>query len=255
MDGSEGKLYQFRLFQEHGDILHGVTSRSRSFDTQTALSRSDASEPGQKQDVFKANQALIRRLTGKEQVLFLNQVHGKKIAVLKKNSRNPDDPTTENSKRIEADAVITDIKDLVLAIQVADCQSVMMYDPENKVVANVHSGWRGSIRNIIGACVRKMAAVFDCSPGNIIAGISPSLGPCCSEFINFKDEIPSHLWKYRITDTLYFDFWKMSCDQLTEAGIKKIENMEICTKCRKDRFYSYRGEKTSERFAGFISMV
>ena len=149
------------------------------------------------------------------------------------------------------------MKDMFLVIQVADCQAVMLYDPEKKVIANVHSGWRGSVKNIIGKCVDKMILEFGCQPGNIMAGISPSLGPCWSEFVNYKDEIPKKLWKYKIEGKDYFNFWEMSSDQLIDKGVKKghIENMEICTKCRTDLFYSFRGEKTTGRFACVISMI
>ena len=105
--------------------------------------------------------------------------------------------------------------------------------------------------------MNKMILEFGCQPENILAGISPSLGPCCSEFVNYKDEIPKTLWKYKIKDKDYFDFWEMTRVQLMDKGVKKehIENMEICTKCNTDVFYSFREEKTTDRFACVISMV
>jgi hypothetical protein len=90
-----------------------------------------------------------------------------------------------------------------------------------------------------------------------MAGISPSLGPCCSEFVNYRDEIPKNLWAYKIMGRDYFDFWKISIDQLMEKGVKKdhIENVEICTKCHTNLFYSFRKDKTISRFACVISMT
>jgi hypothetical protein len=125
------------------------------------------------------------------------------------------------------------------------------------VIANVHSGWKGSIKNIIGKCVDTMILEFGSNPANIIAGISPSLGPCCSEFINYKDEIPANMWKYKFKNKNYFDFWKISYNQLMVKGIKKenIENMRICTKCNMDKFFSFRGEKITGRFACAISVI
>ena len=190
-------------------------------------------------------------------LVFLNQIHGAEIKVLKKDDNDLSQVFEPGKETYTADAIITDMKDVFLVIQVADCQSVMLYDPDKKIIANIHSGWRGSVLNIIGQCLYKMILEFECRPENILAGISPSLGPCCSEFINYRNEIPCHLWKFKHKDKNFFDFWAMSQDQLMEKGVKNenIQNMEICTKCHTDVFYSYRGEKTTGRFACVISMI
>ena len=143
-----------------------------------------------------------------------------------------------------ADAVISDCPNIGLTISAADCQAVMLYDPSRKVIANIHSGWRGSIQNIIGHTVNKMVDVFGCRAAELFAGIGPSLGPCCAEFINYRDEIPELYWPYRISNN-HFDFWAISRDQLIEAGLpgRQIETGGICTKCDTARFFPT-GEKT-----------
>jgi len=119
----------------------------------------------------------------------------------------------------------------------------------------VHSGWRGSIQNIIGRTVEMMKQLFDCNPGLIQAGIGPSLGPCCAEFINYKDEIPKAHWSYKDSND-HFDFWSISRDQLLHAGVpaKNIELSRICTRCRTREFFSYRAEKNTGRFAAVIGL-
>jgi copper oxidase (laccase) domain-containing protein len=123
------------------------------------------------------------------------------------------------------------------------------------VVANVHSGWRGSIQNIIGRTVDTMKQHFDCRPDGIIAGIGPSLGPCCAEFIHYETEIPKEFWGYMDSDD-HFDFWAISSDQLMKAGVPEpnIESSQMCTRCRTDAFYSYRAEKITGRFAAVIGL-
>jgi YfiH family protein len=137
----------------------------------------------------------------------------------------------------------------------ADCQCILLYDPEKKVIANIHSGWKGSIRNIIGITIDKMIDVFACNPCNINAGISPSLGLCCAEFINYEREIPIDLWKYK-NEISHFDFWSLSYDQLISAGLlaENIYISKICTKCNSKIFYSYRRSQRTGRFAGFIGL-
>ncbi|MDY0223311.1 MAG: polyphenol oxidase family protein, partial [Desulfobacterium sp.] len=142
-----------------------------------------------------------------------------------------------------------------LVIQVADCQPVLLLDPVKKVVANIHSGWRGSIQNIIGRSVDAMVDNFGSDPQTILAGIGPSLGPCCSEFVNYTREIPEHLWIYK-DEKEHFNFWRISADQLTERGLKpeNITLAGICTRCAADTFFSYRDNNTTGRFAAVIKL-
>jgi len=63
-----------------------------------------------------------------------------------------------------------------MMVKVADCQGVLLFDPRRRVAAAIHSGWRGSVQNILGKAVRLMAAEFHCRPADVIAGISPSWG-------------------------------------------------------------------------------
>jgi len=162
---------------------------------------------------------------------------------------------SDSERELIGDALVTNIPKKFLVVQVADCQSILMHDPVRQVVANVHSGWRGSINNIIGRTINAMENNFGCISSDVIAGIGPSLGPCCAEFVNYEKEIPKVYWKYK-DDRDHFDFWSVSCDQLCEAGVL-IENVDIsrlCTKCDTDRFFSFRGEGTTGRFATIIGL-
>jgi YfiH family protein len=144
----------------------------------------------------------------------------------------------------------------LLTILVADCQPVMLFDPVRSVIANIHSGWRGSIINIIGRTVAEMQKRFGCLPADIHAGIGPSLGPCCAEFVNYREEIPESLWSYRVSNH-HFDFWAMSRDQLLQAGLLpgRIEIGGLCTRCRRDLFFSYRAARRTGRMAAIIGMM
>jgi polyphenol oxidase len=257
MDNSDLKVYEFEHFKKNINIVHGIFSRSGGTSTGTFDSLNIGMNSGDKESSVIKNRKLIIKKMGMKPLIFLNQVHGSEIKVLKKADNNLSATFQPGKEFYTADGIITDIKDLFLVIQVADCQAVMLYDTENRVIANVHSGWKGSIKNIIGKCVDTMILEFGSNPANIIAGISPSLGPCCSEFINYKDEIPANMWKYKFKNKNYFDFWKISYNQLMVKGIKKenIENMRICTKCNMDKFFSFRGEKITGRFACAISVI
>jgi hypothetical protein len=153
------------------------------------------------------------------------------------------------------DAMVTDRAGKLLVVQVADCQPVLLFDPERRVVANIHSGWRGSIANVAGRTLQVMRERFECSARDVLAGVGPSLGPCCAEFVNYRDEIPRELWGYR-RDSVYFDFWAVTRDQLMAAGVpaEHIHTSGMCTKCHTDRFFSYRGERRTGRFPAVIGI-
>jgi copper oxidase (laccase) domain-containing protein len=86
-----------------------------------------------------------------------------------------------------------------------------------------------------------------------MAGIGPSLGPCCGEFRHFRAELPPEVWGYG-DEKAYFDFWALSRDQLIAAGIPsdQIHQSRICTRCNTGLFYSYRASHASGRFAAVI---
>ncbi|MFA5902772.1 MAG: peptidoglycan editing factor PgeF [Desulfobacula sp.] len=257
MENADINIYEFEHLKRDAHVVHGIFTRAGGTSRGLFDSLNIGMNSGDEVSAVANNRKLITRKMGMKPLVFLNQIHGDTVKVLKKNDNDLLQIFEPGKEIYTADAVITDIKGVFLVIQVADCQAVMLYDPDKEVIADIHSGWRGSVANIIGKCVDKMVSEFGCWPENILAGISPSLGPCCSEFVNYQKEIPEPLWKYKHKDKAFFDFWAMSRDQLMGKGIKNknIRNMEICTKCNTDVFYSYRGEKTTGRFACLISMV
>ena len=257
-------------------IQHGVFTRKNGKSKGPFQSLNVSFGVGDTDKTVLENRKIISRCFDDNNLVFLNQVHGTRIIAYSKEhhfnkvldtkdcfkdeyseilSAQTDISGIESEHRFEADAIVTDIPGKLLVIQVADCQSVLIYDPIQKVAANVHSGWRGSINNIIGCTLRVMENSFGCRSRDIVAGIGPSLGPCCAEFVNYKNEIPEPFWKYK-NDNNYFDFWSISRDQLCEAGVlpENVDLSQMCTKCDLERFFSYRGEGITGRFAALIGL-
>lgn len=177
-------------------------------------------------------------------LLYMNQVHGTTIAsISRKDARNLDAVP-------EADVIMTDMPSLAIMVKQADCQGIILFDPVKSVVSVVHSGWRGSAKNILGTTVNRMSKDFNCLPKDILASIGPSLGPCCGEFKDHEKIFPPYFQKY-MREEDHFDFWAISKMQLINEGLqeKNIEVSGICTKCNTDLFFSYRGEGKTGRFA------
>ncbi len=249
-------IFRFNNLAGFDGLWHGVFSRYGGQSAPPFDSLNVGLNTGDKYDFVQENRKRIALELDMKPAVYLRQVHEDTIKVLKKNDNDLASEFEPGRDIYTADGLVTDIQGIFLVIQVADCQPVMLYDPEKKVVANVHSGWRSSIRNILGRCIETMVDGFGCDPGDIRAGIGPSLGPCCAEFINYETEIPRSLWSYRVKDTCFFDFWRMSRDQLVEKGVEasNVESMNICTRCSTDNFFSYRHSRKTGRFACIIGM-
>jgi YfiH family protein len=143
-----------------------------------------------------------------------------------------------------------------LLIKQADCQAVMFYDPERRVVAHAHCGWRGQIQGILAQTVKLLTRHFGCRPEALHAAVGPGLGPCCAEFQNYRQEFPPELWNYQVRPH-YFDLWQLSLDQLKAAGLQpaNLEVAGLCTRCREEDFFSYRRDRLTGRQAAVIALA
>lgn len=246
-------FYQFPNLINFASIRHGIFTRKGGFSKYPFQSLNVSFGLGDDEVHVKQNRHIISQCLDEKELVFARQVHGTEIIEFRKNKKGCTQEIS-GAPRV-GDAMITNVPGKNLVVQIADCQSILIYDPVLKVIANVHSGWRGSIRNIAHHTIMMMEKKFGCRPTDIVASITPSLGPCCSEFINFKEEIPPKFWKYR-DGVNHFDFWSATHDQLINTGIL-LENIylsRICTKCHTDIFFSHRGEGVTGRFAAVIGL-
>lgn len=162
----------------------------------------------------------------------LHQVHGKDIVVAEEGDGKP------------GDGLVTSKRGVQLMIRHADCQAAIFYDPVKKVIANVHAGWRGQGQNIYQEVIDQMRSKYGSRPENLFVGISPSLGPCCAQFIHYEKELPKHFWEYQVRP-LYFDLWAVARVQLIQAGIlpSHIQIAAVCTCCNPSDYFSYRRDR------------
>lgn len=243
-------FFQFPCLQAFPEISHQVFSRRGGGSPPPFEALNVAFSVGDQPENVRDNRRLVAKTGDYRYMVYAHQVHGADILIYTGRAMDQTGPPRTG------DALITNIPGLALVVQVADCQAIFLYDPVRRVVANVHSGWRGSTANIAGKTVAAMERQFGCRGRDMTAAIAPSLGSCCAEFIHYRDEIPEQFWKYKLNGN-YFDFWKISRDQLIAAGLQPqhIQAGDMCTRCRTDYFYSYRGEaRHTGRFAAVIGM-
>ena len=182
------------------------------------------------------NRILIKQILQINHLAFARQIHSDQVAVVR--------GKTSNTLHYQGyDALITNEPGIGLLIQQADCQAVLLYDPQNQVIGAIHCGWRGSVLNIIATTIERMQREFGVEPNRLLASISPSLGSCCAEFIHYQRELPPPLHGYQVSPN-HFNFWNISRDQLIAAGVERenISSSAICT-CCDISFFSYRRSK------------
>lgn len=185
---------------------------------------------------------------GLEQVMRVRQVHGRTVRVLKKGLLSPLDVEA----RPEADALISNAPDVVLAVQVADCVPILMADGRSGAAAAVHAGWRGTAAGIAAEAIRALQREFGTSPKHLTVAVGPSIGPCCyavgAEIVDaFRSQGATEAelarW-FATTDRgeLRLDLWAATLDQIRGAGVPDDQTFvaRLCTQSHPDVFDSYR---------------
>ncbi|MCL4811710.1 MAG: peptidoglycan editing factor PgeF, partial [Vicinamibacteraceae bacterium] len=191
----------------------------------------------------------------------VHQVHGTGIVALDGAARGADG---RGGVAGEADALVSDTPGAAVAVQTADCVPVLLASGDGRLVSAVHAGWRGAAAGIVGSAVAEFVR-RGASAGTVVAALGPSIGSCCYQvgeevrraFVEARGSesaalfVPDPPGRYRL------DMWEACRAQLVEAGVaaSNVHVSGLCTRCRADRFYSYRaeGERTG-RLAGIVGI-
>ncbi len=111
-----------------------------------------------------------RSWQGPDAVANGRQVHGTRVHVLQRGQDGAVPAAPE-----EGDGLWTDVPGLAIAVRVADCVPILLWDPEAGAVGAVHAGWRGTAADIVGAALG-VGTQLDVAPARVFAAI----GPCIS---------------------------------------------------------------------------
>ena len=246
---------QFRRLLEYKDIL--VHAYSLGTDTNFRTSRGKNKKqlsPEEMQQAYKNYDKLCHAI-GESYINIVkpNQDHTQNIQKVDKkiNLSLPDFNLNDYNS---TDGLITAKKDILLATTNADCILLMFFDPVRKVIANVHSGWKGTLQRISVEAIRKMQKEYESCPEDIICCICPSIRKCHFEVEKdveqlFRDEF-KELNLELIIEQKSEKKWNIDTVQINKeilkmAGLseKNIIDSEICSVCNSDLIHSYRVEK------------
>ena len=171
---------------------------------------------------------------------IVNQVHSNKVVVV----NNLKDITS----KIDADAIITNKPNIILGILTADCAPVLACDPLNNIIAAIHIGWKGAIKNILSCTIDSFVSMKS-DAKNIRLAIGPCIGP---ESYNVKKDFYNKFTKNNVKNKKYFinifsNKYKFNLpqyikDQALEKGVieKNISNTNKDTFIEDNNFFSYR---------------
>jgi YfiH family protein len=176
-----------------------------------------------------------RELSACGRLFLLKQVHGTGLAA----------PPWETPP--EADASATATAGQILGIKTADCLPVLFVDPNRRIAAAAHAGWRGTAAGVVRQALEWLAA-HGAPPADIQVGLGPCIGPCCYEV---SDDLRAH---FAADEQRFFvaghrgrphlDVRGINEGQLLAAGVSRanIAHVDECTQCHPERYYSYRRE-------------
>ena len=196
-----------------------------------------------------------------DNIIFMDQTHSDNIIFLKKKKEDNGFFKIDNALK-NTDAVITKLKDTVLCAMTADCVPVLIYEKNSNIIAAVHSGWKGCVRNITLKTIFKI-----CEIGKLkdLSGFTVFIGPCiCGNCYEVGNEFAENIKKtytefmsflsVKPGGKIYFNLKQSIIIPLINAGVIKnnIFDSGLCTYENPSIFFSHRKNNISGRIAGFV---
>ena len=166
-----------------------------------------------------------------------------------------------------ADGLMTDQPGLMVGVYTADCLPILLADPDRRIVAALHVGWRGLIQQIVRKAVDMFTTRWAASSRMLLVALGPCIGRCCFEV---GDQVLGPLRRQESAldgivvprreaaagKTAMIDLQAWAVRQLTSLGLseEQIFAVELCTRCHPALFSSYRrdGRRKQEMFNGIM---
>lgn len=226
-----------------GDVTIAVTTRLGGESAPPFDSFNLASHVGDDSKIVEANrESLHSALKTSSSPVWLNQVHGHDVVKV-------DGPINTVPC---ADASVTELESLPLAVLTADCLPIVLWDEGGRQVAALHAGWRGLANGVIEHTVKRFSEKRF-SDRKVFGFIGPGIGPCHYEVDELVRKHFSSEDAFVATQPGHyqFDLVEEARRQLYLLGVKDVQSMNICTACD-SRFYSFRRDGETGRFATLV---
>ena len=167
------------------------------------------------------------------------QTHSPDVAIV-------DAPWSGNA-RPRADAIVTRAPGLAVGVTTADCGPILLADPVGRVIGAAHVGWRGALAGIVEATVAAMKRL-GARPERIVAALGPMIrqqnyevGPDLIKRFAAEDAASERFFAAAARDGhALFDLAGYICGRLSRAGVRRVEDVALCTYADAAQFFSYR---------------
>lgn len=238
--------YEFEHLAKTGLVRHCFSTRIGGVSQAPYDTMNLAYHMGDAQDQVDENFNRIAHAVRLDpaQITMTKQNHGSDVQVVAKG----------DAVIAKTDGLVTCEPGLVLTSYYADCVPLFFLDPIQGVVANAHSGWRGTLAGIGANVVDQMVRAFGSDPSKLLVGIGPSI--CMNHFEVGKEVIDAFRLnhpssqkhaKRKANGKWHLDLTKIIVDQLLEKGIlcANIEVADLCTFGNPDLFFSHRRDQNA----------
>ena len=169
---------QFRKLLEYSDIIRHAYSLGTDVNFRTAKVNKQQLSRNEYELAINSYKNLCNAIGSNYiNTVKTNQNHTDTIKIANKKIKE-DEPDFNLTEYNETDGIVTNKKNLILSTTNADCILLLLFDPIKKVIANVHSGWRGTLQRISTKAIEKMEKEYNCNPKDIICCICPSIRKC-----------------------------------------------------------------------------
>ncbi|MDD2962236.1 MAG: peptidoglycan editing factor PgeF [Muribaculaceae bacterium] len=171
---------------------------------------------------------------------------------------------TERAKKLQnVDAIVTNIPNIAIGINTADCVPILLYDPVKHIIAAAHAGWRGTASKIAERTIEAMQALGS-NPADIVAGIDAAISQECYEVGDEVIEaisttgidLDSAATRNSDTGKYHIDLKECNRQIIINCGVK-AENIKVspyCTYSNPQKYYSARrqGINSGRNFTGIM---
>lgn len=236
-------IVRSKIFKHHPELIFGMSTRNyAAFGLNMSFNVGD--DP---QHVVENRKRFFSVLgIDANRVAFPQQEHTNVVQICEVPAQHP-----------HCDALVSNAENTFLAVSIADCTPVMLYDPMKKVVAGIHAGWRGSSKEIVVKTVQLMKQHYDIDPANILAFIGPSAGVCCYQVGKEVAELfPGECTVGKKDGKFLLDVKEANRLQLLANGVQE-SHIEVHPDCsiHEQLYHSYRRDgKQSGRMLAIIGM-
>ena len=237
------KIMQFKKLLEYSDLTHAFTLKPFDFGSNDTYKEIKKEADN--------NYELVCNLLNidSKNIIRPCQTHTNKIKEVN------DEIGIFNKSFIDVDGLTTRKRGKVLSLSFADCTPIYLYDNNQKIIGNIHSGWQGTVKKIAKKTIEFMKEKYNSNPKDIICVIGPTIRKCHFEVKQDVRDIFYNEFKYmkniddiikynQETKSYFIDTVEINKNLLQEEGIlqENIIDSKVCTFCNSNIIHSYRKE-------------